>query len=276
MKKLIVILAFAKAPITYAQNTDTLTLKIVSTYIISYICKNGTIVVVSDSRSSFATPLLEVRAYYDGAPKLFQFNNIIIGMSGYYSLDDTEFVGLFNNFKNTFKQQIPLSKFFDTFLKYSKSKLSANGYQIMLRNKFIISGYEANHPYIYWYDGHQKDVVTNLGYKSCNPNDNTIPAIKNGIMGQLNNSTPEQITRFTEEFFKQIELDPKNIGVGGETSIIYITKDKVDWKRNSFTNQFTNMQQFADAYKKGLSMWYQSPVDSLQFRYLLINKHLLK
>ena len=64
--------------------------EIKGTYIMATICQDG-IIVGADSRSVFYNNSNQIIAYYEKAPKLFQYNNIIVGMAGIYSLQEVEF-----------------------------------------------------------------------------------------------------------------------------------------------------------------------------------------
>lgn len=208
----------------YIFNTPTIS----GTFIIAAICKNG-IVVGADSRTVFYDNHRKIAAYFEGKPKIYQHQNILVAMAGLYTFDKIDFSDFFNKFSVSHKPNIRVSNFFPTFTKYMRSQLSKNEYEELLKNQFLICGYSANKPIIHFYNGQEKKSIFLKSQYAINyEKDNNLSQINEFLKNADVNKTLTFVEVLIEGVIKHRNKDTVS-SIGGIVTLAYINLEGVKW-----------------------------------------------
>lgn len=226
------------------------------------ICNDG-IIVGSDSRAVFFDNNGSVAAYYDESPKLFQYNDIVLAMSGQFSFNNTSFFGLFEDFKKETIREVDIGNFYNELLKFAENKLSGDDFYILQTNTIFICGYNKSIPVIYWYDKHCIDSIIS-GYRINLKNGNNLSFVNQFLKYADINKAISFIKVYIEDLASS-EKDQNDINkIGGPTSIVWIQQKKTDWIYDFRTNKFKNSRELINAIRrKEVDLWYRSLNDSL-------------
>lgn len=250
----------------YDLSNDEKNFKIGGTYIIAAICQEG-IIVGADSRSCFYNKKGQIAAYYDGAQKIFQNNNIIITMAGQHIIDTISVKILLKKFQKAYKKKLEPNNFYYTFLRFASTQLSENQYKKLLNNQFLVCGYLKNRPAIYSYHGIEKDSFFKAGEYKTNDKDSDnytdlVEYLKRADIGETLTLVKILIGNIAVGSNKDTIS-----GVGGDASLVYITKDNVKWVQRQNKYEYNSSREFFNNYMNGnVKLWYRSKEDSILLR----------
>lgn len=236
------------------------------TFIITLICTDG-ILMVADSRAVYFNDKKEIIAYYEGSQKLFQYNKIGVAMAGQYGFDTTRFELIFNNFKKHISQNIPVKSFYSVFIKFVKKQLSSKDYTDLLKNQFLVCGYDQEKPIICWYDGTGKDLLKlSTGYKTNFKKDDNIQDVIKYIKTNNVIATIPIAKKIVQNIV--LERNKKSVStIGGEASILSIKPSGIRWLKLQNQYDYNSIQEYYNNFISGnIKMWYRSPRDSVLLR----------
>lgn len=235
------------------------------TYIIAGICKEG-IVISSDSRFVFLSSSKKITAWYDEAPKLFEYKKIIIGMVGRYGFDDTLlFSSIFKRVCDSLENGISVRSFYNIFSKKIRILYGENIYRIFIGNQFFVCGYESGKPLIFIHERNGSDSLLHKGYYSSNTtlNGRSDIAVHLDTIGI--NKTAYVFETITKDIIKRHNKDTVAI-IGGPISLGVIKDGRVGWIYRQQKNEYNTLRELRNAYKKGeLKMGFRSYADSIAF-----------
>lgn len=229
------------------------------------ICKEG-IVICSDSRTVFFGKNNIIRAYYDESPKIFQFTNFIIGMTGRYAFGDTLFFnGIFNNFSTKPHTGITVSNFYNKFTIFIKTLINEKELEVFKQNQFFVCGYQNQKPIIFIHETNGKDSILTHGYYSSNTAINGNSTLTTTLDTVGLNKTAFYIRNATQEIIEIHNKDSISV-VGGSVSLAAIKNSQVLWNTKPSINSYISFVEFAKAYQNGLiKMWFRTKEDSISF-----------
>ncbi len=234
------------------------------TYLIAFICNDG-IIVGSDSRAVFLDNKNKIFAYYEGAPKLCKYKNVVMGIAGQDAFDSITIVGIFNKFTKNHKEEIPVKQFREQFLKFSKTLLKKEEYSILLQNEFLLCGYDNGKPKGFFYKNNKiKDSIVSPDFISNFESDNKF---RPQFRDVLKNISTTKYIPIVEALIIDVENGQNKNGVsiyGGSPAIITINKTGAIWQKGFPINSFESIHDFAVAIKqKKVKMWYRSQLGEL-------------
>jgi hypothetical protein len=231
------------------------------TYIIAAISNNG-ITVGSDSRSVKFDKNHQIASYYDGASKIFKYNNIVIAVAGQHSFTGFTFVGILNAFKKAKFGEIDVLKFFDVFMSFAKTKLDSEDYAALSQNQYLICGYHNNSPRICWRYNTENIVYNSVGdYKTNYVRDDGNENLKVAF----SSASKATIIKAIENLIIDIEAERNKKGwatIGGLPSIINLTSKGYDFEKLQNKFEYNTISEFAHAFNNNLiPMVYRSELD---------------
>lgn len=228
------------------------------TIILATIHKDG-ISIGSDSRSVMteANENNRVFAYYEESPKLFEFQQYIIGNAGLMNFKRFTFAGLVRQFAVKYTQPLPIDKVHNEFTNFSRQYLTPDELILFKANDMFVCGYSGGLPYICHYRGKEKTII-NQGYRSSDPPDNNVQAVSNQFKSSFKAEADELIVKYLNNAIKRYGQKDTAV-MGGPLSLANIDKSGVHWKQKHSKNTFNTIEEIACALKKGkLKMWFRS------------------
>lgn len=242
------------------------------TFFFAGIC-NDTILIFSDSRSSFTYTDGTIFAYFNNVSKIYQFHKTAMAMAGTSTFDSVYLKGIFKEFVAVQPDTISLPYFLDTFLDFARKRMPEKQFIELINNQFLICGYVEKKPTLIWHYKQEDSVYVGNGvYKTAAKiTDNNPEFTKLLLTNNVENSV-NKIAFSIEQMIKNENKD-KVSHIGGNISILGLTKDRFNWIVQKNENDYYYQKQFFDAYKTNkMKMWYRSGHDSIEFRKLLVKE----
>lgn len=143
--------------------------------IISVICKDG-ILMAADTRSSFAVDSLGYLIPYasvDGFKKITRLGNFHVGLTGYNSFKNQYLTTIIEEYNKLSTPENSMKNTYKNFRSYLKDTIGVSD-SFLIKNQFIISGFENGIPSILSYDsGYKKNELlqTNFPNRLFSTND---------------------------------------------------------------------------------------------------------
>jgi 20S proteasome alpha/beta subunit len=240
------------------------------TYFFAGIC-NDTIIIFSDSRSSFKNTNGTTIAYFDNVSKIYLFHHTALAMAGTTTFDSVYLKGIFKEFKTTYPDTISLDNFLDTFLDFASKKMTRKQFLELISNQFLVCGQLNNKPALFWYYKKEDSIYTGNGsYKTSAKITDNNPIVKNMLLTSNVENCVDEIAYSIKKMIEK-ENESKVSDIGGEISCLALTANKFAWMTRKNENDYFTQREFFDAYRENkMKMWYRSPNDSIELRNLFI------
>jgi hypothetical protein len=241
------------------------------TLIAAAISKSG-IVLGSDSRSVLYDNNKAIAAYYEDSRKIFPLGDKLLAMAGQVGFNNRSFRGIVLDFKRLKKENVGVLELYDAILNYSSTVLSAEEFEALNRNQFIICGYINTKPFaIFYHDG--KREIIHEGYIT-----NVIKTNNNAQFTAAVKQLDLQGCQVLIEKFIKNSIDGSNekavADIGGPIHLATVNTKEIKWISKRALYEYSTIEEFAKAHEEGkVKMWYRSEKDA-QMLTLALQKYL--